>query len=310
MGLHAAAIGAAGGVRGHRRTPPSLASRPRGLAPGAGTQRNLHMMMSGGVSWSSSASSSCLSHRSARQLAIHPAGRRGGRAAVGRLAIAREGCDGGGPRGGMCRRRTWKESEAVTGRGQGVRSIGMMGGKDDVPFKLPNPDFLTGGGDDGPIGNQAEAIVKGNTAAVLERSLNPDGGAADLDYLQELIAIQSGGPKNIGRVRRRPIVRRGQPRNVDPSRRTRPGFEPWAGRTTGRVNNPTHERVETIRFLSVSVSSPLWRLVCRRKKPTAESLTRSRVCRTVLTRWFLRHAQHGVPAPAAGRDPVLRPGPD
>ena len=115
----------------------------------------------------------------------------------------------------------------MTGRGQGsVRSIDMMGGKDDVPFKLPNPDFLTGGGDDGPIGNQAEAIVKGNTAAVLERSLNPDGGAADLDYLQELIAIQSGGPKNIGRVRRRPIVRRGQPRNVDPSRRTRPGFEP------------------------------------------------------------------------------------
>ena len=40
--------------------------------------------------------------------------------------------------------------------------------------------------------------MKGDTAAVLERSLNPDGGAADLDYLQELIAIQAGGPKNIG----------------------------------------------------------------------------------------------------------------
>ena len=26
----------------------------------------------------------------------------------------------------------------------------------------------------------------------------PDGGASDLDYLQELIAIQSGGPKNVG----------------------------------------------------------------------------------------------------------------
>ena len=47
------------------------------------------------------------------------------------------------------------------------------------------------GGDDGPIGNQGDAVVKG--AAVLERSLNPDVGAADLDYLQELIAIQAGG---------------------------------------------------------------------------------------------------------------------
>ena len=64
---------------------------------------------------------------------------------------------------------------------------------------MPDPGFLTGGGgEDGPIPSQAESIVKGNTAAVLERSLNPDGGAADLDYLQELIAIQSGGPKNIG----------------------------------------------------------------------------------------------------------------
>lgn len=83
-------------------------------------------------------------------------------------------------------------------------SRGAVGGPDDVPgkvpFRFPDTDFLTGGGDDGPIGNQAEAIVKGNSAAVLERSLNPDGGAADLDYLQELIAIQSGGPKAIGRV--------------------------------------------------------------------------------------------------------------
>ena len=29
-------------------------------------------------------------------------------------------------------------------------------------------------------------------------ALDPDGGASDLDYLQELIAIQSGGPKNLG----------------------------------------------------------------------------------------------------------------
>lgn len=75
----------------------------------------------------------------------------------------------------------------------------VLAGPTEEPFKFPGTDFLTGGGDDGPIGNQAEAIVKGNTAAVLERSLNPDGGAGDLDYLQELIAIQSGGPKAIGK---------------------------------------------------------------------------------------------------------------
>ena len=48
------------------------------------------------------------------------------------------------------------------------------------------------------LGNQADAVTKGNAAAVLERALDPDGGTGDLDYLQELIAIQAGGPKNVG----------------------------------------------------------------------------------------------------------------
>lgn len=78
----------------------------------------------------------------------------------------------------------------------------VSAGPTEEPFKFPGNDFLTGGGDDRPIGNQAEAVVKGNSAAVLERSLNPDGGAGDLDYLQELIAIQSGGPKAIGKGRK------------------------------------------------------------------------------------------------------------
>jgi len=76
-------------------------------------------------------------------------------------------------------------------------------GPDDVPDSFPGPgrsgsDFLTGGGGDDGLLSQAETVVKGNTAAVLERALNPDMGGSDLDYLQELIAIQSGGPKNIG----------------------------------------------------------------------------------------------------------------
>ena len=68
-----------------------------------------------------------------------------------------------------------------------------MGGPDPDEFIEIDigKEFLTGGGDDGSgLGSQADAVVKGNTAAVLERSLATDGGAGDLDYLQELIAIQ------------------------------------------------------------------------------------------------------------------------
>ena len=96
--------------------------------------------------------------------------------------------------GGMSSKEMFESSSSSSS------SSVVVAGPTEEPFKFPDTDFLTGGGDDGPIGNQAEAIVKGNSAAVLERSLNPDGGAADLDYLQELIAIQSGGPKAIGRV--------------------------------------------------------------------------------------------------------------
>ena len=99
--------------------------------------------------------------------------------------------------GGMSSKELFESSSSSS-------SSSVVAGPTEEPFKFPDTDFLTGGGDDGPIGNQAEAIVKGNSAAVLERSLNPDGGAADLDYLQELIAIQSGGPKAIGRVEHRP----------------------------------------------------------------------------------------------------------
>lgn len=60
-------------------------------------------------------------------------------------------------------------------------------------------EFLTGTSDDGSnLGTQGDAVAKGNAAAVLERALDPDGGIGDLDYLQELIAIQAGGPKNVG----------------------------------------------------------------------------------------------------------------
>ena len=67
-------------------------------------------------------------------------------------------------------------------------------------MKIPDtvPDFSKFGKGAGELGTQAEAVTKGNAAALLERALDPDGGASDLDYLQELIAIQSGGPKNIG----------------------------------------------------------------------------------------------------------------
>ena len=76
-----------------------------------------------------------------------------------------------------------------------------VGGPDPDEFiKIDiGKEFLTGGGDDGSgLGSQADAVVKGNTAAVLERSLATDGGAGDLDYLQELIAIQGAEKKNIG----------------------------------------------------------------------------------------------------------------
>jgi hypothetical protein len=76
-----------------------------------------------------------------------------------------------------------------------------VGGANPDEFIKINIDkeFLTGGGDDGSsLGSQADAVVKGNTAAVLERSLATDGGAGDLDYLQELIAIQGTEKKNIG----------------------------------------------------------------------------------------------------------------
>ena len=88
--------------------------------------------------------------------------------------------------------------------------LGVRAASDPQPsVDGPNPDefikinidkeFLTGGGDDGSgLGSQADAVVKGNTAAVLERSLATDGGAGDLDYLQELIAIQGAEKKNIG----------------------------------------------------------------------------------------------------------------
>lgn len=62
-------------------------------------------------------------------------------------------------------------------------------------------EFNVGGADDGArvgLGTQGDAVAKGNSAAVLERALDPDGGTGDLDYLQELIAIQAGGPKNVG----------------------------------------------------------------------------------------------------------------
>ena len=73
-------------------------------------------------------------------------------------------------------------------------------GGDDDDVKIPDtvPDFSKFGKGAGELGTQAEAVTKGNAAALLERALDPDGGASDLDYLQELIAIQSGGPKNIG----------------------------------------------------------------------------------------------------------------
>ena len=71
---------------------------------------------------------------------------------------------------------------------------------DDEDVKIPDtvPDFSKFGKGVDELGNQAAAVTKGNQAAVLERALDPDGGASDLDYLQELIAIQSGGPKNLG----------------------------------------------------------------------------------------------------------------
>ena len=71
-------------------------------------------------------------------------------------------------------------------------------GDDDVKIPDTVPDFSKFGKGAGELGTQAEAVTKGNAAALLERALEPDGGASDLDYLQELIAIQSGGPKNIG----------------------------------------------------------------------------------------------------------------
>ena len=78
---------------------------------------------------------------------------------------------------------------------------GSVGAFDPDEFirKLDKEFLVGGGGDDsGGLGNQADAVTKGNAAAVLERALDPDGGAGDLDYLQELIAIQAGGPKNVG----------------------------------------------------------------------------------------------------------------
>jgi hypothetical protein len=53
--------------------------------------------------------------------------------------------------------------------GEMSESSSVQAGPTDDPFRFPNTDFLTGGGDDGPIGNQAEAIVKGNSAAVVGR---------------------------------------------------------------------------------------------------------------------------------------------
>ena len=76
--------------------------------------------------------------------------------------------------------------------------IGKAGDDDDVKIPDTVPDFSKFGKGAGELGTQAEAVTKGNAAALLERALDPDGGASDLDYLQELIAIQSGGPKNIG----------------------------------------------------------------------------------------------------------------
>lgn len=79
-----------------------------------------------------------------------------------------------------------------------VDPIGKAGDDDDVKIPDTVPDFSKFGKGAGELGTQAEAVTKGNAAALLERALDPDGGASDLDYLQELIAIQSGGPKNIG----------------------------------------------------------------------------------------------------------------
>lgn len=90
---------------------------------------------------------------------------------------------------------SWSESRGCA-RGDGS-AVGAFD-PDEFIRKL-DKEFLVGGGDDsGGLGNQAEAVTKGNAAAVLERALDPDGGTGDLDYLQELIAIQAGGPKNVG----------------------------------------------------------------------------------------------------------------
>ena len=86
-------------------------------------------------------------------------------------------------------------------RGGAVGDDSVVGAFDPDEFirKLDKEFLVGGGGDDaGGLGNQADAVTKGNAAAVLERALDPDGGAGDLDYLQELIAIQAGGPKNVG----------------------------------------------------------------------------------------------------------------
>lgn len=116
--------------------------------------------------------------------------RLGGASRVGR-AIARR------PVGGGARSRG-RSASAVRSLASGPGDRPAEAGPTPDEFIKIDKEFLTGGGDDDSIGTQGEAVVKGNTAAVLERSLNPDGGAADLDYLQELIAIQAGGPKNIG----------------------------------------------------------------------------------------------------------------
>ena len=81
--------------------------------------------------------------------------------------------------------------DAAKPRGSFDPSIIQSMAGDDEDVKIPDtvPDFSKFGKGVDELGNQA---------AVLERALDPDGGASDLDYLQELIAIQSGGPKNLG----------------------------------------------------------------------------------------------------------------
>ena len=132
--------------------------------------------------------------------------------AIPRDATRAHGSSPEAPRASVpIQRRVWEgllgprasSRDASSGESRGgARGDGSVVGAfdpDEFIRKLDKEFLVGGGGDDsGGLGNQADAVTKGNAAAVLERALDPDGGAGDLDYLQELIAIQAGGPKNVG----------------------------------------------------------------------------------------------------------------